>query len=43
MRRRLEAVIHGTQPSFAFAERTWKLFVPYLWEQAVLKRGYRLA
>lgn len=43
VRRRLEAVIHGTQPSFAFAERTWKLFVPYLWEQAVLKRGYRLA
>ncbi|MCC6610164.1 MAG: asparagine synthase (glutamine-hydrolyzing) [Burkholderiales bacterium] len=43
VKKRIEAVIHGVKPRFAFAERTWKQFVPYLWEQAVLKRSYRLA
>ena len=43
VKKRLEAVIYGSKPRFAFAERTWKQFVPYLWEQAVLKRNYRLA
>lgn len=43
VKRRVEAIIDGSQPRFAYAERTWKQLVPYLWEQAVLKRRYRLA
>jgi asparagine synthase (glutamine-hydrolysing) len=43
VKRRVEAIIHGSQPQFAFAERTWKQLVPYLWEHAVLKRRYKLA
>jgi asparagine synthase (glutamine-hydrolysing) len=43
VKRRIEAVMSGAQPRFAFAERTWKQLVPYLWERAVLKRDYRPA
>jgi hypothetical protein len=43
VKRRVEAVIDGSQARFGYAERTWKQLVPYLWEQAVLKRRYRLA
>jgi len=43
VRKRIEAIIHGSEPRYAFAERTWKQLVPYLWEQAVLKRRYKLA
>jgi asparagine synthase (glutamine-hydrolysing) len=43
VKRRVEAVIDGSQSRFGYAERTWKQLVPYLWEQAVLKRRYRLA
>jgi len=39
----IESIIHGGQASFAFAERTWKEFVPYLWEKAILARPYKLA
>jgi asparagine synthase (glutamine-hydrolysing) len=43
VKKRVEAIIHGAEPRFAFAERTWKQLVPYLWEHAVLKRRYKLA
>ncbi len=43
VKKRIEAVVSGAEPRFAYAEQTWKEFVPYLWEQAMLRRDYRLA
>ncbi|MFM9882287.1 MAG: asparagine synthase (glutamine-hydrolyzing) [Burkholderiales bacterium] len=43
VKKRIEAVVSGAEPRFAFAEKTWTEFVPYLWEQAMLRRDYALA
>jgi asparagine synthase (glutamine-hydrolysing) len=43
VKKRVEAIVSGAEQRFAFAERTWKQLVPYLWEHAVLKRRYKLA
>jgi asparagine synthase (glutamine-hydrolysing) len=43
VKKQIEAITSGTKTRFAFAERAWKKFVPYLWERAVLKRSYKLA
>ena len=43
VKKRIEAVVSGAEPRFSFAEKTWKEFVPYLWEKAMLRRDYTLA
>ena len=42
VKKQIEAITSGQKTRFAFAERAWKRFVPYLWERAVLNRSYKL-
>lgn len=37
---KIRQVIEEPNPSFSLAEQSWIMLTPYLWEQAVIKRGY---